>query len=319
MDDHQSPPETPRPTIVDPISHALEWTGKVLFRPFDIGKWIVLGFCAWLAALGEGGGGGSYNWNLDRDEARHRVEHAYDWILEHLELILFLAVVFVLVGIVFWILVTWLSSRGKFMFLDGVVHNRAAVVEPWNRFRSLGNSLFFFRIVLAIIALIVIGAAIGLMVLSVTAMGFDGREPGAAGILFLFFWIMVILVLAFAFALVAVAVNDFVVPVMWVRGCRVMEAWSEFLSLLSAKLGLFILYVLVKIIIAVVVGLLACIVTCVTCCIAAIPYVGTVILLPLHVFRRSFSLYFLSQFGPDYAGLAPAETPAAEPATETSA
>jgi hypothetical protein len=318
VDHTQAPPQPPRPTIVDPISNALEWTGKVLFRPFDIGKWIVLGFCAWLAALGEGGGGGSYNWNLDQDEARHRVEHAYDWVLENLELILFLGAVLVLVGIVFWVLVTWVSSRGKFMFLDGVVHDRSAVVEPWNRFSSQGNSLFLFRILLAVVGVVVIGAVVGLMVLSLLATGFDDHDPGAAGILFLFLWVLVIVALAFAFALVAMALNDFVVPVMWVRGCRVMEAWSEFLSLLSARPGIFILYVLVKIIIAVVVGLIACVVTCVTCCIAAIPYVGTVILLPLHVFRRSFSIYFLSQFDPDYAGLAPARTPAAEAATESS-
>ncbi len=45
---------------------------------------------------------------------------------------------------------------------------------------------------------------------------------------------------------------------------------------------------------------IGCIVTCLTCCIAAIPYVGTVILLPVFVLLRSFSLLFLRQFGPDY-------------------
>jgi hypothetical protein len=318
VDNSQGPLAAPRPTVVDPISKALEWTAHVLFRPFDIAKWFVLGFCAWLAALGEGGGGGNFNWNLDGDDARDRVEHAYDWVLDNLELVLFCGVALVCAGIFFWILFTWLSSRGKFMFVDGVVHDRGVVVEPWNRFRPLGNSLFLFRIVLGIVALVVIGAAIGLMALTLLATGFDEGDPGAAGILFLILWIMVIVALAFAFALVAVALNDFVVPVMWVRGCRVMDAWSEFLSLLSAKLGIFILYVLVKIVIAVVIGVTACLVTCVTCCIAAIPYIGTVILLPLHVFRRSFSLYFLSQFGPDYAGLAPA-APAAQPATDAPA
>ena len=39
---------------------------------------------------------------------------------------------------------------------------------------------------------------------------------------------------------------------------------------------------------------------CVTCCITAIPYVGTVILLPVHVLFMSFLLLFVRQFGPDY-------------------
>ena len=46
--------------------------------------------------------------------------------------------------------------------------------------------------------------------------------------------------------------------------------------------------------------MISCVVTCATCCIAAIPYVGTVILLPIPVTLGAFSLLFLRQFGPDY-------------------
>ena len=41
-------------------------------------------------------------------------------------------------------------------------------------------------------------------------------------------------------------------------------------------------------------------VTCATCCITAIPYMGTVILLPIPVTLGAFSLLFLRQFGLDY-------------------
>src|SRR3982751_2987078 len=40
--------------------------------------------------------------------------------------------------------------------------------------------------------------------------------------------------------------------------------------------------------------------TCLTCCLAALPYVGTVILLPVFVCLRAFGLLFIRQFGPDY-------------------
>ncbi len=58
----------------------------------------------------------------------------------------------VLVGI----LVTWFSSRGHFMFLDGVVRNRGSVVEPWRESRREGNSFFLFRPCLGLIALAVV-------------------------------------------------------------------------------------------------------------------------------------------------------------------
>jgi hypothetical protein len=314
LNDTPAPPAPTYPSVTDPVARALDWTGKVLFRPFDVAKWCVLGFCAWLASLGEGGGGGAHHrWDLTRDDIRYQVERAQDWAVAHLALVVYLAVLLTLLGIALWLLFTWLSSRGKFMFLDGVVHDRGAVVEPWHRFRTQGNSLFFFRIALTMVAVFVIGAAVGLMVLSLLATGLTSHDPGPAGIALICLWVLAIIGLGLIVGLVAVAANDFVVPVMWVRGSRVMEAWSEFLSLLSARLGLFVLYLLLKILIVVVLVGISCAAVCVTCCIAALPYIGTVILLPLHVFKRSFSIYFLSQLDPDYAPLAPVVTPPSEP------
>ena len=64
-------------------------------------------------------------------------------------------------------------------------------------------------------------------------------------------------------------------------------------------------------------AVISCAVTCATCCIAVIPYVGTVILLPIPVTLGAFSLLFLRQFGPDYdvwAGLvAPEVSPGLSP------
>ncbi|MBN1557370.1 MAG: DUF4339 domain-containing protein, partial [Lentisphaerae bacterium] len=44
------------------------WQGmkSILFRPFEIGKWFALGFAAWLASLGQGGGSGGGNLNPAR-------------------------------------------------------------------------------------------------------------------------------------------------------------------------------------------------------------------------------------------------------------
>jgi hypothetical protein len=57
---------------------------------------------------------------------------------------------------------------------------------------------------------------------------------------------------------------------------------------------------LLKILIGICVAALAMAAFCLTCCIAAIPYVGSVILLPLSVFLQAYPLYFLQQFGPDW-------------------
>jgi hypothetical protein len=45
-------------SVVDPITPAINRVKLMLFQPFDIGKWFIIGFCAWLAYLGSGGGNG---------------------------------------------------------------------------------------------------------------------------------------------------------------------------------------------------------------------------------------------------------------------
>ena len=35
-------------SVVEPISPVLERVKRVLFQPFDLGKWFIIGFWAWL-------------------------------------------------------------------------------------------------------------------------------------------------------------------------------------------------------------------------------------------------------------------------------
>lgn len=42
------------------------------------------------------------------------------------------------------------------------------------------------------------------------------------------------------------------------------------------------------------------IVTLLTCCVSLVPYVGSVILLPLTIFRVTYPLAFLEQLGPEW-------------------
>jgi hypothetical protein len=59
--------------------------------------------------------------------------------------------------------------------------------------------------------------------------------------------------------------------------------------------------------------MLAILVTCCcACCLMALPFLGTVLLLPVLVFKQAYSLYFLAQFGPEYDVFPPAP-PAAPP------
>jgi len=96
--------------------------------------------------------------------------------------------------------------------------------------------------------------------------------------------------------------QDFVVPIMYLRGCTCIEGWREFLVTLSTNKGRFALYILFQIVIGIVIGWLVITAILLTCCclgiILVLPYIGTVVMLPVLVFVRAYSLCYLRQYGP---------------------
>ncbi len=97
---------------------------------------------------------------------------------------------------------------------------------------------------------------------------------------------------------------DFVIPIMYLHRTTCTQAWARFLELLKNNIGKFVLYFLFQIVISMAIGLITLAAMVATCCcaacIAAIPYIGTVLMLPLLVFMKSYSLLYLRQYGSDY-------------------
>lgn len=225
--------------------------------------------------------------------------------MDNLYWIVPVVVIVVVLTVGFGLLIAWLNSRGKFMFLHCVATNKAEVKVPWHKFRRQGNSLFLFRIVLGIIGFFVIGVPILGIVLLIVMIA-TGAGPTVASI----FGVAILGLLIFALSIVLVLVKkftlDFVVPIMFLQTTNCMAGWREFMSILSANKLRLALYLLFQIVIAIVIGVIVmigfCIGTCLCCasCLLMIPYIGTVIMLPLLVFKRGYSLYYLQQFGPQF-------------------
>ena len=67
----------PRIEIFKPFGEAFELMKKILFQPFELRKWLVIGFAAWLANLGAGGGGiGNFNYPDNRREGAEKFNEA---------------------------------------------------------------------------------------------------------------------------------------------------------------------------------------------------------------------------------------------------
>ncbi len=306
-----------RVSVIDPVTPAIDRVKLILFRPFDLRKWFVIGFCAWLAYLGGGGGGGPggggggppYNVPHERHEAgeqiKEGIETARYYISNNLYWIIPVTVTVVVLVILIGLLVAWLNSRGRFMFLHCVATNKAQVAVPWHKFRQQGNSLFLFRIVLGIISLVVVVVPIiGIVVLVI--MMISGSAPAIVSIPGIIILSLTIFALSILLFLVKKFTFDFVVPIMFLRMASCTACWREFRIILSANKLRFTLYLLfqivIKIVIGAIIGIGFCIGLCLCCasCLLMLPYIGTVILLPVLVFTRAYSLCYLQQFGPQF-------------------
>jgi hypothetical protein len=110
--------------------------------------------------------------------------------------------------------------------------------------------------------------------------------------------------LALVFGLVHKFLVDFVVPIMFLRGGSCLAAWKEFYALFTANFWRFVLYLIFQIVLNLTIGVIVLLAIVVTCCLAGclmlLPFVGTVLLLPVLVFKRAYPLYYLAQHGKQY-------------------
>jgi len=75
-------------SVTEPINLAMARVRRILFAPFDLGKWFTIGFCAWLAGLGERGFRGNYSSSSGSDnhnvDIHKQLEHAQDFFRQNL-------------------------------------------------------------------------------------------------------------------------------------------------------------------------------------------------------------------------------------------
>lgn len=294
-----------------PLSSGWGRMKKALFQPFDIVKWFTVGFTAFLAGLVDGGGsggGGNYSnqfndWDLDWDEVADFPYIAWEWLNENI--LWFSLIIFgVILLIVIIVVLTWLSSRGKFMFLDNVVRDKAEVVKPWNDYSREGNSLFVWRFVYGFIVFILVMASLAFSVVVVVNLFTEYNELSTR-VFTIMGLILQFLILVIITAYISLFLNDFVVPIMYKYKINTTQAWSKFLPIMSQHLGHFVLYGLFIFVLMTLVVFSVILFGLFTCCMGflflLIPYIGSVLMLPVSYTFRSFSVEFLEQFGEEFS------------------
>lgn len=299
----------------EPLSRGWNRMKMALFKPFDLTKWFVVGFTAFLAGLMEGNGGSGSSRVGDDWSFREFIEfpnRAWEWLMDNPGWFIAI-VIFAVFAIAIGITLTWLSSRGMFMFLDNVAHDKAEIVKPWKHYRMEGNSLFVWRLCFGLICLMVF---IIFFVFFFTTASFIYREslyshipvPFLVGMGLLFFFMILFI------GYISMFLKSFVVPIMYKNNIKTTQGWSRFLSLFGKHAFHFILFGVFLFLLTIMFVLLIIVAGLLTCCIGfillIIPIIGTVLTLPAWYTLRAFSLEYLAQFGPEYDVFPPSKVPA---------
>jgi len=286
-----------------PLGRGWDRMKKALFQPFDITKWIRIGFTAWLAGLTDCNGGSSGNssgpGNNNWDEFFRFPEIAKDWLLDNPLWFNLIIVGLILLFIIITV-ITWVSSRGKFMFLYNVANEKDAISFPWHEYRKEGNSLFLWNFFVGWFVVAVIILFLIYCFNSAKELYF-GSFPDV-----IVFWTVAKLVFMFIgllilFGYMVLFLKDFVVPIMYKQRVGVIQGWISFLALWGKNFFTFIIYGLFIFVLGIAVAIGIIFFALITCCIGllliAIPYIGSVVLLPVSYTFRAFSIEFLAQFG----------------------
>jgi hypothetical protein len=292
---------------VQPLGLAWARMKTALLKPFDVHKWFVVGFNAFLAGLMEaanGGGGARFSKNGNFGDLVHFPRTAWLWLTEHPGWAV--AIVFAaLVAVAVMVVLSWASSRGVFMFLDSVVGGRVEIAKPWREYRKEGNSLFIWRLFLGIASFAAFGLVGAYFFVKAGAINDAGASAGwplPVGLLLGTGLVFLALVLVWGY--IVLFLKDFVAPLMYRDRISCGEAWTRFLHVFRkypfhfVGYGLIVFLGMIAFAVAVVIAGFA------TCCIGwlvlIVPYISTVATLPVWYGYRAFSLEFLAQFGPEF-------------------
>ena len=299
----------PQIEIIAPFRAAFEWMKMVLFRPFDVAKWLTIAFAAFISgSWGGGGGGGNFSklGRLGNGDWKYRATRHGDLDWNVAPWIIAAVIGVVAIALLLGIIWMWVSSRGRFIFTDCVVKNHGAIVEPWREYRREGNSFFLFSLVVAC-GMVVIMAIAGLF-LWLCFFGMRDDHFGAGTVIGVI-GLVVIVLIWIAFSLFFAVVSTFMIPVMYRRRCLAREAFADIAKLIGSNPGPFVLFVLFGIALVLGVAIIGMMVACFTCCIGGLPYISTVLLLPAIVWLAAYKLLFLRQFGDAYDVWAGVVTP----------
>ena len=162
-----------------------------------------------------------------------------------------------LIGVVVWVLVTYLFCRLRFTLFDLVVYRRGRVREAWSKYGSQTWRYFGVVLLVSFVFLIAAAATIGPLIIHMLGafktIAAAGANPNPNPWPLLEQMLPIIgvgFLLGLVWVVVDAVLQDFVLPPMAVENAPIEGAFGRFFALLREDFGSVLLYLLLRFMIA---------------------------------------------------------------------
>lgn len=317
------------------LNRAWAHTKTVLFSPFDLKKWVVLSFIVFIAQFvsgnsfnfnpGGGGGGGSSSGSSPSDVSLPDFSALAAYIG--------VALVLIAVFLILWLVMMYFGSVFKFILMESVSRNEVAIGPYWSESKKRGGGYFRWNLALTVVALLLLGLPALLLGLAFLQSGDASSMLGVGGLCLYLPWLFLVLIVLGAVNLV---VAGLAVPAMvgMDSSASIWAAASYMLKALWAKKSNFFVFVVAMFLLEMVVNtaafVLAMLPAMLLGVILLVPLIGLLIafssnavlvilfallmvlavfvlmyvvmffMVPVIVFKTSFSLFFAGSLFPEY-------------------
>lgn len=246
-------------SAVDTITLAFQHTKRQLIQPFRFWQWTRLAAVGLLA--GEAGSSGSFhfpsNFNFPQQSGSSRHFLAQEFPKIDPALLGALITVLVVAGLVFVVVLMYVSSVMRFILFDSVLAKECHIRQGWSRRQTPGWKYFLWQLSFSLVTLVGLAILLGIPAGIAYAMGWftEPRQhlfPLILSGIVLFFLFMIVGIVA---AVIQVFTKDFVVPQMALEGIGPVEAWRRLWPMIQAEKNGYAAYIGMKIVMAIGAGI----------------------------------------------------------------
>jgi hypothetical protein len=286
---------------IETVDLAIQHTRRILFEPFNAGKWFQFGVMVYLSLiLGSGGSNTlTYAFSAPGIDYEDVYLEAEAYVTENIATILALSVPVFIVLALIGLGLMYLRARGVMMVIRAVAEDDERIGVNWSAVAKPAWPYFVLKLELGIAfaAYMIVAGVIGTLLTreQVIAGELDGAMVGGMVLI-----VLVTIVVSISYGLALFAMHNFIAPFIYHFGISAGEAWGYFVRIAKENPAQVVLFLLIKIVFHVVLSLAGSIVMLFTCCIGLLPVLHQTLLAPIYVCERAYSLQVLASLGPEF-------------------